>query len=133
METTFKYRILYADTDAMGVVYYGNYLRIYEAARGDFLRQVGLPFTKLADERGIICPVVSAEINYHKYASLDDEITVKTRIVQIHGARMVFHQEIYNADNQKINDINVTVAFVNMQQRRPVRCPEDFNIFLTNE
>ena len=33
METTYKYRVLYADTDAMGVVYYGNYLRIYEAAR----------------------------------------------------------------------------------------------------
>lgn len=133
METIFKYRILYADTDAMGVVYYGNYLRIYEAARGDFMRQVGLTFTKLLDERGIICPVVNATINYHKYARLDDEIIVKTRISQIHGARMVYHQEIYNAENQLINDIDVTVAYVNMQLKRPVRCPEDFNIFLTNE
>ena len=88
METTYKYRVLYADTDAMGVVYYGNYLRIYEAARGDFLHKVGMPFSKMAAELNIVCPVVNAEINYHKPAVLDEEITVKTSIISLRGARM---------------------------------------------
>ncbi len=131
METTFKYRVLYADTDAMGVVYYGNYLRIYEAARGDFLRFAGLSFSKLADERGIVCPVVNADITYHKYASLDEEITVKTKITEIMGARMVFSQKIYNDSDVLINEVKVTVAFVDINRRRPLRCPEEFNTLLT--
>jgi len=126
METTYKYRVLYADTDAMGVVYYGNYLRIYEAARGDFLHKVGMPFSKMASELNIICPVVNAEINYHKPAYLDEEIVVKTRVVMLRGARMVFDQRIFNAKDELINDIKVTVAFVDMEKRRPVKYPDEF-------
>jgi acyl-CoA thioester hydrolase len=96
METTYKYRVLYADTDAMGVVYYGNYLRIYEAARGDFLHKVGMPFSKMAAELNIVCPVVNAEINYLKPAVLDEEITVKTSIISLRGARMVFTRNMIN-------------------------------------
>ncbi|MBO7652928.1 MAG: acyl-CoA thioesterase [Bacteroidales bacterium] len=126
METTYKYRVLYADTDAMGVVYYGNYLRIYEAARGDFLHKVGMPFSKMASELSIICPVVNAEINYHKPAVLDEEITVKTSIISLRGARMVFDQRIFNAKDELLNDIKVTVAFVDMEKRMPVKYPDEF-------
>ena len=128
METTYKYRVLYADTDAMGVVYYGNYLRIYEAARGDFLHKVGMPFSKMASELNIVCPVANAEINYHKPAVLDEEITVKTSIISLRGARMVFDQRIFNAKDELLNDIKVTVAFVDMEKRRPVKYPEEFEM-----
>ena len=126
METTYKYRVLYADTDAMGVVYYGNYLRIYEAARGDFLHKVGMPFSRMASELNIVCPVANAEINYHKPAYLDEEIIVKTRIVLLRGARMVFDQRIFNAKDELLNDIKVTVAFVDMEKRKPVKYPDEF-------
>lgn len=133
METTYKYRVLYADTDAMGVVYYGNYLRIYEAARGDFLHKVGMPFSKMAAELNIVCPVVNAEINYHKPAVLDEEITVKTSIISLRGARMVFVQQIFNADDVLLNDIKVTVAFVDMEKRKPVKYPDIFDKVLSVE
>ena len=126
METTYKYRFLYADTDAMGVVYYGNYLRIYEAARGDFLHKVGMPFSKMASELNILCPVANAEINYHKPAYLDEDIVVRTRVVMLRGARMVFDQRIFNAKDELLNDIKVTVAFVDMEKRRPVKYPDEF-------
>ena len=126
METTYKYRVLYADTDAMGVVYYGNYLRIYEAARGDFLHKVGMPFSKMASELNILCPVANAEINYHKPAYLDEDIVVRTRVVMLRGARMVFDQRIFNAKDELLNDIKVTVAFVDMEKRRPVKYPDEF-------
>ena len=133
METTYKYRVLYADTDAMGVVYYGNYLRIYEAARGDFLHKVGMPFSKMTAELNIVCPVVNAEINYHKPAVLDEEITVKTSIISLRGARMVFVQQIFNADDVLLNDIKVTVAFVDMEKRKPVKYPDEFDKVLDSK
>ena len=133
METTYKYRVLYADTDAMGVVYYGNCLRIYEAARGDFLHKVGMPFSKMASELNIVCPVANAEINYHKPAYLDEDIVVRTRVVMLRGARMVFDQRIFNAKDELLNDIKVTVAFVDMEKRRPVKYPDIFDQVLSVE
>ena len=35
-------RVIYGDTDQMGVVYYGNYLRYLEAGRTEYLRAVGI-------------------------------------------------------------------------------------------
>lgn len=133
METSYRYRVLYADTDAMGVVYYGNYLRIYEAARGDFLHRIGMPFSKMASELNIVCPVANVEINYHKPAYLDEEIIVKTRVVMLRGARMVFDQRIFNAKNELLNDIKVTVAFVDMEKKRPVKYPDVFDRVLSVE
>ncbi|MBO7133730.1 MAG: acyl-CoA thioesterase [Bacteroidales bacterium] len=127
METIFRYRVLYADTDAMGVVYYGNYLRIYEAARGDFLHKIGMPFSKMAKELNIVCPVVNAEINYHKPAYHDEEIIVKTSISNLRGARMIFDQRIFNSKDELLNDIKVTVAFVDMEKKRPVKYPDEFD------
>ena len=37
------YRVIYGDTDQMGIVYYANYLRWFERGRAEFLRQIGLP------------------------------------------------------------------------------------------
>lgn len=126
METTYKYRVLYADTDAMGVVYYGNYLRIYEAARGDYLQKIGLPFSKMASEMKILCPVVSATINYHKPAFLDQDINVTTEVV-LHGdMRISFVQRIFDCNGVLLNDIRVLVAFVDSESRRPVKYPEQF-------
>ena len=43
MKHEMTYRVAYADTDQMGVVYYGNYLTYFERARTEMLRSVGLP------------------------------------------------------------------------------------------
>ena len=40
-----NYRVIYGDTDQMGVVYYANYLRWFEIGRTELLRQVGMPYT----------------------------------------------------------------------------------------
>jgi len=39
-----SHRVIYGDTDQMGVVYYANYLRWFEKGRSEFLRQIGLPY-----------------------------------------------------------------------------------------
>ena len=50
------YRVCYADTDKMGYVYYGNYARLYEIARVETLRSLGVSYKDLEDN-GIGLPV----------------------------------------------------------------------------
>ena len=42
------YQVIYGDTDQMGVVYYANYLRLFEKGRSEFLRQIGSPYAEIA-------------------------------------------------------------------------------------
>src|SRR5262249_18980011 len=71
-------RVIYGDTDQMGVVYYANYLRWFEKGRSEFLRQMGLPY-KTIEEQGLHFPVTEVSCRYFKSAHYDDMITMARR------------------------------------------------------
>ena len=45
-KTMMTYRVPYADTDQMGVVYYGNYLTLFERARNELMREMGYSYKR---------------------------------------------------------------------------------------
>jgi acyl-CoA thioesterase FadM len=63
-----SYRVIYGDTDQMGVVYYANYLRWFEQGRSEFLRQIGLPYS-IIEQQGFHFPVVEASCRYVESAA----------------------------------------------------------------
>jgi YbgC/YbaW family acyl-CoA thioester hydrolase len=80
-------RVIYGDTDQMGVVYYGNYLRFFEAARNDFLREKGARWRDVESTHGIYLPVVEAKVNYKRPAFYDDLLGGRDHAGRI-GARV---------------------------------------------
>lgn len=67
---TTTYRVIYGDTDNMGMAYYANYLRWFEIGRTELLRQWGLPYSEI-EARGIFLPVAEAHCKYHTPARYD--------------------------------------------------------------
>ncbi|HNQ69442.1 MAG TPA: thioesterase family protein [Bacteroidales bacterium] len=120
---TIQYRIIYADTDAMGVMYYANYLRVYEAARGDFMRKIGFSFSEM-EKRGIVCPAINVNLEYFRFAKFDNEVTIITSVEKIPASKLEFIQEMYDTDNKIINRAIVTLGFVNSERFKAVRCPD---------
>ena len=55
-----RLRVRYAETDTMGVVYYGNYLRYFEIARNELLRRAGATYRTFEETHGLMLPVVEA-------------------------------------------------------------------------
>ncbi len=87
------YRVLYGDTDTMGVVYYAHYLRFFEYGRNEYLRARGLTYREV-EARGFRLPVSEARCRYLRPARYDDLLTVETRVVRARGARVSFGYEI---------------------------------------
>lgn len=73
-------RVRYADTDKMGVVYNGNYLRFFEIGRTELLRDIGVPYVQLESE-GLLLPVLEAHVEFVRPAKYDDLITIETTYV----------------------------------------------------
>jgi len=71
----YRVRVIYGDTDQMGVVYYANYLRFFEGARGHYIRGLGLSYGDI-EARGILLPVYEASVNYLKSARYEDLLAV---------------------------------------------------------
>jgi acyl-CoA thioester hydrolase len=88
-----SYRVIYGDTDKMGVVYYANYLRWFERGRSEFLRECGVPYGDI-ETRGIHFPVVEANCQYAKPARYEDLVLIETRLDSVSRASLIFTYRI---------------------------------------
>ncbi len=90
-------RVIFGDTDQMGVVYYGNYMRFFESARAAFWRGLGRSYQDLVDW-GVAMPVVEAHCNYKRPAHYEDLLIVETRVSEVRGASLRFAYVVKRAD-----------------------------------
>ena len=89
MKIVTSHRVIYGDTDQMGVVYYANYLRWFEKGRSEFLRQIGLPY-KTIEAQGLHFPVTEVSCRYVKPAHYDDMIDIETQLTSLGRASLNF-------------------------------------------
>jgi acyl-CoA thioester hydrolase len=89
-----EYRVIHADIDAMGVVYYANYLSWFERGRTELFREIAIPYTDVV-KQGIITPVSEVSCKYRKPAQYDDVVQIETRVSSFKKVTIVFDYEIY--------------------------------------
>jgi len=87
------YRVIYGDTDQMGVVYYANFLRWFERGRSEFLRQIGLPYSTI-EKSGYHFPVADVNCHYTQSAYYDDVISIETELTDLRRVSLSFNYRI---------------------------------------
>lgn len=121
---TTLYRVRYSDTDKMGVVYHGGYLRLFEIGRTEYLRDRGLPYSEL-EASGYMLPVLESHCEYLLPAHYDDLIEIRTRIEPLAGARLTIHYELRRAHETLVRGWT-RHTFVRAENFRPTRPPKIF-------
>ena len=91
------YRVLYGDVDQMGVLYYGNYFRLFERGRSEFIRDRGFPYREM-EARGATLPVTEAHAHYLRSFRYDDLVLIETRIGQLRRASIRFDYRLFLDD-----------------------------------
>jgi acyl-CoA thioester hydrolase len=117
------HRISYGETDAMGVVYYANYLHLFERGRSELIRGLGFSYS-VVEERGIFLPVREATCRYLAPARYDEIIHIRTGLSGQSRASLNFVYEITNADKSLVLTRGTTQHAVVNAQGRPVRIPD---------
>ncbi len=120
----FSFRVRYAETDQMGMVYHGNYAQFLEMGRVEWLRSLGVSY-KSMEENGVILPVIHLQIDYKKSARYDDVITVKTMLKKRPLVKIEFDYELYGPKGELLATANTVLAFLDKETNRPIKCPDD--------
>ena len=87
LQATVETRVRFAETDAMGVTYHGNYLPWFEMARVALLDQLGTPYRKLEQE-GYLLPVLETGLTYHRPSRFDDRVRITVTLAEKPKARL---------------------------------------------
>jgi acyl-CoA thioester hydrolase len=114
-------RVLYADTDKMGFVYYGNYAKYIEYGRTETFRQLGITYRALEDA-GIAMPVIDMKNTFIKAAHYDDLLSIETLIEKLPETRMHFLYHIFR-EKELIHEANTTLIFFDLIKNKPVKAP----------
>src|SRR5438128_1207140 len=119
-----EFRVRYAETDQMGVVYHANYLVWCEIGRTDLIRQLGLPYAQLEHD-GVILAVADASLRYHASAVYDDLIRVETHIRQVRSRTIHFEYFVFHAERgDKLATAQTTLVSLD-RDGRPTALPAD--------
>lgn len=92
-----RFRVRYAETDQMGVVYYANFLVWMEIGRTDYCRMRGFTYRDMENEEDAFLVVAEASCRYLSPARYDDEILVRTELERLNRRALRFKYAIIHA------------------------------------
>lgn len=124
-----SHRISYGETDTMGVLYYAEYLHIFERSRSEFIRNRGISYAEI-EKKGILLPVREAQCRYRYPARYDDLVHVHIGVSQYKKASLIFVYELYNEDKTKLLAEGSTQHATVNKEGKPVAMPEWFKNLL---
>jgi acyl-CoA thioester hydrolase len=115
-----RLRVRYAETDQMGVVYHSNHFIWFEIGRVELMRQLGFSYRDMETQDGRCVAVVEAKCRYHAPARYDEEILVRTRLLNAKESIIHFGYELLHAQDGTliaqgetthiVTDLNMKIA-----------------------
>jgi acyl-CoA thioester hydrolase len=110
-----KVRVIYADTDAMGIVYHTNYIKWFEVGRNELMRQLGVTYNEL-EKLGLNLPLTKVSCHYLLPAKYDQLLTIETKFDYIKRASIRFNSYIWDEEGKKLLVEGYTIhACTNME------------------
>lgn len=124
-----RFRVRYAETDQMGVVYHANYLVWFEMARTELCRQRGVTYRDIEKTDGIIMIVAEVRSRYHRAAHYDDRIVARGWLKHAHPRMLSFRYQI-SRENDDASEIVLATGesshlFLN-REGKPIKVPPKY-------
>ena len=117
------HRVSYAECTVGDHIYHSRYLDLLEAARGEFMRSLGMPALELQDA-DYIFPVIEARLRYKFPARYDDLLTIEVRMTLVERVRLNFGHRILNQDGKLILEAE-TFHCCTGRDEKPKRLPAE--------
>lgn len=104
-------RVRFVETDPLGIVWHGNYIQYFEDGRESFGRKHGISYLD-QKEHGYATPIVKSSTDHKRPLRYGDVATVKTIYIDSPAAKMVFHYEVYNQNDELVCTGETVQVFV---------------------
>lgn len=124
-----SYRVIYADTDQMGVAYYANYLKWFEIGRTELLRQIGIPYTSI-EGMGLRFPVTEVSCRYFRPSRYDDAITIETTLTSLGRVTLTFSHRILRKEDEVLIASGWTKHACVDEEREVTKIPDELEATL---
>jgi acyl-CoA thioester hydrolase len=123
-ESEIKVRVIYADTDAMGIVYHTNYIKWFEMGRTELMRRMDIVYANL-ESSGCYLPVSEAYCHYLQPARYDDILIIDTKIAYLRRASIRFDYIVKDEYGENVIAEGYTLHAFTDKEGKIVRIPKN--------
>ena len=114
-------RVYYEDTDANGIVYHANYIKLCDRSRSEYFFKHNITMT----ENGGYLVIRELNAKYYRPSYLGDELLVTSEIKEIHEASVSVYHEIYRKSKmEKVFSMHISLVYIN--NGLPDQLPDSF-------
>lgn len=96
--------VRYYETDQMGIVHHSNYIRWFEEARTDMLRQIGIGYGEM-ERRGIASPVLEVSAKYRTMTRFEDIVVIRVDVIEFNGITL---RLAYRIEDKETGEVRCT-------------------------
>ncbi len=119
-----RFRVRYAETDAMRIVHHSSYIVWFEEGRSEYMRQVGFPYSRL-ESMGYYLAVTEVKARYLRAAKYDEEVIVRTTVASVRSRGVTFRYQVLRAANGELLAEGESVHVCIDDDGRPRRLPKE--------
>ena len=120
-------KVRFGETDAMGIVWHGNYVKYLEDGREAFGKKYGLTYMGVYNNHGYMIPLVKINIDYKNQMFYEDEAILKTTFVDTPAAKICFEYELRRkSDNKIIITAETVQVFMTKDRELELNTPKFF-------
>lgn len=116
----------YAETDQMGIIHHSVYAIYYEQARTEYFNKIGIRYDEI-EKQGMMTPLVELKCKYRKPAYYNQEIEIRTKLIELTPVKFTLEYDIYDKEENLINIGKTTLAWsdaktfkiINLKKEKP--------------
>jgi len=124
MRDIYENTVRFEETDAQGIVFYGNYVTYQDETVTEYLNAVGYGYEDF-DERDWDVHVVNVELDYRGSATFRDDLVNAMRISAVRESSIEFEYECRRADDDEVL-VEGSVTHVAVEGGESTRVPDEF-------
>jgi acyl-CoA thioester hydrolase len=121
-----RLRVRYAETDQMGVVYHSNHFIWFEVGRVELLRQLGFSYREMESQDNCFIAVAEAKCRYRAPARYDEEILVRSELLNVRESVIHFGYELRRAKDGTLLAEGETTHIVTNSDMKIAALPEKY-------
>ena len=120
------------DTDAAGILFYGNYFRLAHEAYEAFMHVLGFGLNHIIDKSDILLLIAHSEADYKHSLRLADEYSVDTKVEKLGDKSFTLIYNFVRKDGQVCATLRTVHVALHKGSQKTVSLPQELRIKLAD-
>ncbi|MEE9442063.1 MAG: thioesterase family protein [candidate division Zixibacteria bacterium] len=126
------YTIKLHDTDAAGILFFANQLRIVHDVYERFLATIGFPFVEMFEKKEFFIPIVHAETDYTQMLTDGDTVEIELVVSEIGKTSFTLEYRLTNLDGIVVGTAKTVHVTIDPVKKQKMDIPEKLRTGLEN-